>query len=590
MSLHLLVLLLLITLSDGRTQQCPGGVDTKPLYLLTLVPFPDNRPGTGWDEGLTAYAGMRVARDEINCRTDLLPGYHIELIVRNIEACSIVDAFDGLNTFLKYSLNDQQPIAAVSGLLCSSHTAVVSPIMGHQGLDLIQLSAASSSIFETQNSRFPHLWRFLGASTGYTDTILALMTKFEWSRFGIVYDIGSRFFTEIATYLQRQAKKTEKEVAFSVGINRNILEQFDSVIQNMKRDQVTILISLLNEELTLELLTRTHRERLLFPKYTWISVEVTLKGLHRQENLTEPTIKMINESTNGHIHLHTLTELHNKSTILVSGETYETFNKTFVREFKMVRTEYNLTDGPIVTYASYLYDQLWAFALAVNNSLPVLKSRNLSISNYTIGQETITTIIENELANMSFQGAGGLVKFNTHRGVNTPVEVNWIMNGTERFVGQFNPLNPTNFQVRIAKTDLPEDTLGIEIFVIPLPGSVILCILATAVITLTTGQLALLIFYRNHKAVKATDPYLSLPMFTGCYLLCFSSVGVTTISSFDVYPLAYTIILNSTIFLAVNGLCLILITLFVKLLRIYRIFVLQERFKLARYWRNMSSN
>ena len=169
---------------------------------------------------------------------------------------------------------------------------------------------------------------------------------------------------------------------------------------------------------------------------------------------------------------------------------------------------------------------------------------------------------------MSFQGAGGLVKFNTHRGVNTPVEVNWIMNGTERFVGQFNPLNPTNFQVRIAKTDLPEDTLGIEIFVIPLPGSVILCILATAVITLTTGQLALLIFYRNHKAVKATDPYLSLPMFTGCYLLCFSSVGVTTISSFDVYPLAYTIILNSTIFLAVNGLCLILITLFVKLLRI----------------------
>ena len=161
------------------------------------------------------------------------------------------------------------------------------------------------------------------------------------------------------------------------------------------------------------------------------------------------------------------------------------------------------------------------------------------------------------------------------------------MNGTERFVGQFNPLNPTNFQVRIAKTDLPKDTLGIEIFVIPLPGSVILCILATAVITLTTGQLTLLIYYRNHKAVKATDPYLSLPMFTGCYLLCFSSVGVTTISSFDVYPLAYTIILNSTIFLAVNGLSLILITLFVKLLRIYRIFVLQERLKLARYWRNI---
>ena len=196
--------------------------------------------------------------------------------------------------------------------------------------------------------------------------------------------------------------------------------------------------------------------------------------------------------TNGHIHLHTLTELHNKSTILVSGETYETFNKTFVREFEMVRTEYNLTDGPIVTYASYLYDQLWAFALAVNNSLPVLKSRNLSISNYTIGQKTITTIIENELANMSFQGAGGLVQIQYGIvGVNTPVEVNWIMNGTERFCWSIQSFKSNQLSSEnSSKLTFPRCTLGIEIFVIPLPGSVILCILATAVITLynrTTG-------------------------------------------------------------------------------------------------------
>ena len=586
MSIHILVLLLM-TLSYGRTQQQPGGKDTKPLYLLTLVPFPDNSTGAGWDEGLTSYTGARIARDEINNRTDLLPGYHIELIVRNIEACSIVDSFDGLNTFLEYALDDQQPIAAVTGLLCSSHTAVVSPIIGHQGIDLIQLSAASSSIFETENHRFPHLWRFLGASTGYTDTILALMTRFEWSRFGIVFDIGSRFFTEIATDLQKQTIRSDKNVVFSVGVNKNILDkQLDSVIQHLKRDRVTVIISLLNEELTVELLTRTHTERLLFPKYTWISVEVTLKGL--QAKHTEPIVKIINESANGHIHLHTLTELQNKSTILVSGDTYERFVKKFKKDFKIVKTEYNLKDEPIVTYASYLYDQVWAFALAVNNSLPILQTRNLSINNYTIGHKAVTAIIEDQLANMSFQGAGGHVKFNRHRGVSTPVEVNWIINGTEKFVGQFNPLNPNDSQVRIAKTDLPKDTLATELFVIPLPESMVLYLLAAAVITLITGQLTLLIYCKNHKAVKATDPYLSLPMFTGCYLLCFSSLGITTIGSFDIIPLAYTIIFNSAIFLAVNGLCLILITLFVKLLRIYQIFVLKERFKLTRYWRNGS--
>ena len=72
-----LVLFLLIP----RLMRCPstGRAVTKPLYLLTLVPF--TQDNGGWDRGLGVIAGSRVAQDEINNRTDLLPGYHIELIV-----------------------------------------------------------------------------------------------------------------------------------------------------------------------------------------------------------------------------------------------------------------------------------------------------------------------------------------------------------------------------------------------------------------------------------------------------------------------------------------------------------------------------
>ena len=70
---------------------CPSSAETKPIYLLTLVPFPDPLEGGGWDKGLGAISGARVARDAINNRTDLLPGYHIELIVQNVEACSRTD-------------------------------------------------------------------------------------------------------------------------------------------------------------------------------------------------------------------------------------------------------------------------------------------------------------------------------------------------------------------------------------------------------------------------------------------------------------------------------------------------------------------
>ena len=584
----LLLPLLLIGMCTTRNRVAARTEDRKPLYLLTMVPFPDPKKGTGWDEGLTAFAGARVAQNEVNNHTDLLPGYRIELIVDTIEACSIKDASNGLITFLRHTINTQRPIAAVTGLLCSSHTEVVSPIAGHDGFDLIQLSAASSSIFKTQNSNYPHLWRFLGSSTGYTDTILALMENFDWTRIGIVYDSGSRFFTEIATYLERQIRSTdnESEVVFSTGVEGEKYQQLLYVVQDIRSQLVTVLIVLLNELQTVNLLELTSEAGLVYPQYIWISVETTLGAL--KTKAVRITDESFFKAINGHIHLHTLTELQNKSTILVSGETFQTFKEKFNQQFEIIEAEYSLPEHhhPNVTYATYLYDQVWAFAMAVNQSLFELEKRNLSIDSYTIGQNQITTIIEDRLAGLSFQGAGGHVQFNEHRGVSTPVEVNWIINQNEINIGKYDPLNPTMFNVSIMKDDVPKDTLPAVLFAIPLPGTVFLYTMVIAVVGLITGQLVLLIRCRNHKAVKATDPYLSLLMFTGCYLLCYSSATAITIGSFDIQPIVYTVVLNSCIIFAVNGLCLILVTLFIKLLRIYRIFVLQDRFKLGKYWRN----
>ena len=46
-----------------------------------------------------------------------------------------------------------------------------------------------------------------------------------------------------------------------------------------------------------------------------------------------------------------------------------------------------------VRWASVSYDELWALAMAINNSLPILKSKNLSIDSYTIGDHETTSVI-----------------------------------------------------------------------------------------------------------------------------------------------------------------------------------------------------
>ena len=43
------------------------------------------------------------------------------------------------------------------------------------------------------------------------------------------------------------------------------------------------------------------------------------------------------------------------------------------------------------TGASVSHDEMWALALAINNSLPILKSKKLSVDSYKIGESSLRT-------------------------------------------------------------------------------------------------------------------------------------------------------------------------------------------------------
>ena len=226
-------------------------------------------------------------------------------------------------------------------------------------------------------------------------------------------------------------------------------------------------------------------------------------------------------------------------------------------------------------------------SLALNKSLPLLANRNLSIDNYTIGQHEITDVIEQQLANLSYQGASGWVEFNEHRTISTPIEIFWILeNGVEQHVGLYNPLIPSGFLVNISTSQLPKDTLPRVYHLIYQPVAILLYMLIAALIIFTTVQLILYLLYRDHKVIKATSPYLSLLMFAGCYLLCVAGTLTTTLSTFLIPKKDFLTLLTTDFIIILNGFSLILITLFIKLLRIYRIFSSKLSKDLGKYWSN----
>ena len=586
LKLYLLLLLLsLLRVSAIAASRCPNSsltVDTKPLYLVTLVSF---------TRVVSIVAGALVAQEEINNRANLLPGYHIELIVKRQEPCSSSDIATGLSNILKYTIDPPcRPVVAVGGLGCSSHAAVMSPILGHDGFDLIHLSSANSPIFQTHIHRFPHFWTFIGSATVYSDMVLALMDQFNWGRVGLVYNSGNVFTHELARNFEQKLKLSKrKSLVFSEEISGTSKICFDRVISNIKSQGVTILVAILREEQDSILVTRAVEEGLLYPQYTWIHVEISPEWLLNDKHYDGEAIL---SGIEGHIFLFPSTD-HNRSVNLVSDESYSVFEHKFENKLPQLEAYYNESDKiSVIEFGSYYYDQVWALALALNNSLPVLRDKNLSIDDYTIGQPEITDVIEKQMARLSFQGAGGLVEFNQYRSASTLVQIIWFVDKTERNVGIYNPLNVTNFHAKINTSDLPKDRLDDEYALISLPVAMVLYIATSAVIIFTTVQLYLYMYlhYKKCKVIRATSPYLRLVMFAGCYLYCVAAIFTITQGSFVLSPAMFSATICLLLLSVVNAFSLTLTTLFIIQLRVYHIFRSSKNLKsgLGKKFKNYS--
>ena len=570
----LLCLLAIFQLCETDEGVCPRSSNDgrKPLYLVTLVSF---------TEGLRLLPGAHVAQTEINNRSDLLTGYRLELIVADIEGCSSSLAGLGLSNLVKYTVSPPcRPVVAVNGLGCSSHTSILSPVAGHNEYDLIQLSIANSPVFSTQNHKFPRLWRLLGSSSVYSEAVLAIMSWYNWQRIGILYDLQSTFYSENAKYLAKHIIDSGKGVNFTLGVPRSQLRDhhINSLISDIKSHRTTVIVTLMGSAQTAAILTRACDKEVIYPQYLWIHIEMILEYLN-MSTLHKPLV--------GHLFLHTLTQLE-PETRLESGMSFEIFQQRKANEIKRL---FNESTHKTNIFANYLYDQLWAIALAVNSSLPILASRNLSIDDFTIGQNNVTNVIEEQLAKLNFQGAAGWVKFDQHRAVSTPVELFWTgSNGSQRRVGIYDPLNASNFHISINDSDVPRDTLPVTVhtLLISLEIAITFYIVSGAMIVFTTFELVLYLRYRNHMTIRATSPYLSVLMFVGFYCFYTAAVVKTTFGSFKLSDLAFRALASAHVFLLMNAVGFIFVTLNVKLVRLYRIFTSLMKKDLGKAWYDCS--
>ena len=549
----LLVELLLLALLCGI---CACGLATcTPVKLLVLVARPSDRSRDD-AAGLDLLTGGRVAVNEINNQTDLLKDYHIELLVPEYghEACDVEETSQGLVSFVQHSIYPSGQVLAVLGLYCSTSTEEISSLASHESVQLIQLSAANSLMLHPVG--YPqHLWNFLSMNV-YVDMMVNLMDQFTWNEISIIYSHHNYFYAEILDML------TSDNILFSFSAERRF---HNSTLNQIREGGGRIIFVAADSTETSALLCRAAERGMLYPDYMWIVTDHLLPYL---EDANQCDTSLLHLALNGSLLSHFSLEPQDKTVTLINGDTYFTYESNYYKELDIVAEEYNQTLSGDHQYAGLLYDQVWAFALALNSSLPELYKRNLPVSDIgSLGYSEAKAILEKELSQLNFRGASGHIRFSNRSIVSTSINIYQVINGKQASVGTCRVSYRKVVYCNVTLTEVPPSSEFNKVYLRFSQSLVIaLMIITILMVSVITVVLVLFLYYRNRPEIKATSLKLSMLQFVACYILCIDLFNRTVVGINN--HVAYCYVMP----VYINATNIFLITLFLKLLRVYRIF------------------
>ena len=547
-----------------------------PLPVLVLVPYPDPRNESGWDRGLEIIPAARVAVKEINNRTDLLPGYKIQLIEASSDACSVIITAKSLINLSAYTLSTSRPdnAIAVTGLACSTVTAAVSPIAGQSEIDLIQISMSTSPIFRNQN-RYRRLWRVLPSSLPYNKAMIALMDHFNWNKVSTIYDEQGVYFQTTAELFQEViTKSASNTLVLHLGIDDSDIFIDHALDQITNKAARIIYVSATIPQSGI-LMCKAANRNLIWPGFVWIFQSVVQADIVKTKACD---LEILNKALENVLFLTFPLNNRQPNDVLVSGNSYDQYRKKYFKELEELQKEDYIQQylsffkfEPYGSdYSNPMYDEIWALALALNSSLPDLESRNLSLKNYQYNMSEITDIIEIHLKNVSFSGAVGEIKFDTNSESLLPVEIYQIRNEYSVLIGKYQ--NDVLSLWNISEVTFPGDDFDIRYDLISKPLAIVLAVESSICFLFTSITLLLMLCLYNTPEIRATSPLLSILIFIGAYMNIITSALILIVQSNVVSSLSFSIICNVSHRLLEAGLNLIIATVLMKLARISIVF------------------
>ena len=583
--LVLIVFMLMLWQTDGEDKLKPRAV-TAELRILGLFPY----EGSSWN-GQYVIPAARLARDEINNSTDILPNYKLKLIEAN-SGCS---RDTGLREFVRNAVGDgnipqSEQIVAVLGPGCSSSSIPIASVAGRDEIRIPQLSYGATSVFLSFVHSYPYFYRTVPTDLSFTVARVKLMQKFNWRRYGI-HNARLGDTNQIVKEHEIATLRVEAERQIPDSVEVYSGESHTAVDSDYYRDQLLFTEDMLAARMRIGMLYGSqtdigkffcflYHQGLIYPKVIWILS--SQGGMWYNTGTDDCSVEEIRKATHGVIHFdYQLNASSPNDIITVTNKTFMKYYENYVEYAGKYNESSNDTLSLLNDWATVAYDSMWTLGLALDKAEKSLNSRNLSLRSMSLGNEIISSTILEELEKTNINGASGPIQFDREHKRELIIAIYQAQDGRLVRIGSYFPgRNATDLEdlflnesaLLWSLDDPPLDDYVIEtIFAAKWAGIVMALVLVVGFIW-NSFSLVVNFRYQHFHSIKASSPPLNYVIFAGNYMLLIAGIAIVIKSTLEDKAVAYSTLCRTHSWLFDLGLLLLLSTTLLKSWRIYRIF------------------
>ncbi|XP_055294979.1 gamma-aminobutyric acid type B receptor subunit 1 isoform X2 [Sitodiplosis mosellana] len=571
MSMHWIVLIWLAIMS--RQPYAVHGLDE--LHIGGI--FPIGGKG-GWQGGQACQPAAELALEDVNSKSDLLPGFKLTLYSNDSE-CE-----PGLGASVMYNLlyNKPQKLMLLAG--CSTVCTTVAEAAKMWNLIVLCYGASSPAL--SDRSRFPTLFRTHPSATVHNPTRIKLMEKFGWSRVAILQQAEEVFISTVEDLENRC-----KDAGIEIVTRQSFLSDPTDAVRNLHRQDARIIVGLFYVVAARRVLCEIYNLKLYSRPgertYVWFFIgwyednwyEVNLEA----ENIT-CTREQMKMAAEGHLTTEAIMWNQNVDEKTISGMSSGDFRKRLDTE--LIRRGHDIRHNryPIgYQEAPLAYDAVWSVALAFNRTMERLarKDKKRSLKDFTYTDGDIAGEIYAAMNSTSFLGVSGVVAFSSQGDRIALTQIEQMIDGKYVILGHYDVQADNLSWTGLEKwqgNKTPQDRTIIRRVLRTVSLSLFVCMSTISGCGILVA-IALIVFniWNNHRRViQQSHPVCNTIMLFGI-IICLLSVILLGIDGRFVSPNTYPKICQTRAWMLSTGFTLAYGAMFSKVWRVHRFTTKQKQ-------------